>query len=129
MKHSIVLTLALFCAEVVQAVTIDMATIGNPGNAPDTRYNSMAVGSVGYSYQIGKYEITSRQYTDFLNAVAKSYPHGLYNEVMSSKYFASPKIERTGISPHYNYTVAPDFANRPMISVSFWNAARFCNWL
>ena len=59
-----------------------MVTVGNPGNAPDTRYNAISVGSVGYAYQIGKYEVTAGQYTEFLNAVAKADPNGLYNTAM-----------------------------------------------
>ena len=59
-----------------------MVTVGNPGNAPDTRYNGISVGSVGYNYQIGKYEVTAGQYTEFLNAVAKADPNGLYNTAM-----------------------------------------------
>ena len=67
------------CADRAEAVTIDMVTVGNPGNAPDTRYNGISVGSVDHVYQIGKYEVTAGQYTEFLNAVAKADPNGLYN--------------------------------------------------
>ena len=59
-----------------------MVTVGNPGNAADTRYDATGFGSVGYVYQIGKYEVTAGQYTEFLNAVAKADPNGLYNTAM-----------------------------------------------
>ena len=36
-------------------------------------------GSVGYNYNIGKYEVTAGQYTEFLNAVARTDTYGLYN--------------------------------------------------
>ena len=36
----------------------------------------------GHAYQIGKYEVTAGQYTEFLNAVAKADPNGLYNTTM-----------------------------------------------
>jgi formylglycine-generating enzyme required for sulfatase activity len=38
-------------------------------------------------------------------------------------------IQRTGTAPNYSYSVAPDWANRPVNYVSFWDAARFANWL
>jgi hypothetical protein len=84
------------------AVTIDMVTVGNPGNAPDTRYNSISVGSVSYSYQIGKYEVTAAQYTEFLNAVAKADPNGLYNTNMGTQ-LGGAHIQRGGSSPNFSY--------------------------
>jgi hypothetical protein len=48
------------------AVTIDMVTVGNPGNANDT--GGSGIGRVDYSYQIGTYSVTIGQYTAFLNA-------------------------------------------------------------
>ena len=48
------------------AVTIDMVTVGNPGNANDTI--DAGYGAVNYEYQIGKYSVTIGQYTAFLNA-------------------------------------------------------------
>ncbi len=41
------------------AVTIDMVTVGNPGNANDT--GGSGIGRVNYSYQIGKYDVTIGQ--------------------------------------------------------------------
>jgi formylglycine-generating enzyme required for sulfatase activity len=84
-------------------------------------------GSVGYVYQIGKYEVTAGQYTEFLNAVAKADPNGLYNTAMGSTPGDGANILRTGTSS--NYRVAADWADRPVNYVSFWDAARFANWL
>lgn len=58
-------------------VTIDWVTVGNPGNANDIHGNGF--GAVAYTYRISKFEITAGQYTEFLNAVAKDDPNGLYN--------------------------------------------------
>src|SRR6478609_5125453 len=135
-KLTFVASLILFCAislvalQSASAVTIDMVPVGNPGNAPDTRYNSISVGSVANAYQIGKYEVTAGQYSEFLNAVAKADPNGLYNTAMGglpNDY--GTNIQRTGSSPNYSYSVAADWANRPVNFVSFWDAARFANWL
>lgn len=111
------------------AVAIQMVTVGNPGNAPDTRYNSISVGSVPYAYQIAKYEVTAGQYTEFLNAVAKDDPNGLYVPALAYVDSAGANIQRTGSAPNYSYSVAADWANRPVNYVSVWDAARFVNWL
>jgi formylglycine-generating enzyme required for sulfatase activity len=116
------------CASTFGTVTIEIVVVGNRGNEPDTRNNAIGFGSVSYSYQIGKYEVTAGQYTEFLNAVAKADPNGLYSTQMSTSTFGA-KIERTGLSPNFSYSVASDWANRPVGSVSFWDAARFANWL
>jgi formylglycine-generating enzyme len=131
---AILLLAALISAGAVgasYAVTVDLVTVGNPGNAPDTRYNGTSVGSVGYIYRIGKYEVTAGQYTAFLNAVAKSDPHLLCNPYMGQPLAVSSgcNIQRIGSPGSYVYTVAPDWANRPVNYVSFWDAVRFANWL
>jgi sulfatase modifying factor 1 len=38
-------------------------------------------------------------------------------------------IKRSGTADNYSYSVASDWANRPVNCVSFWNACRFTNWL
>jgi formylglycine-generating enzyme required for sulfatase activity len=124
----------LFVVNTSFAVAIDMVTVGNPGNAPDTRYNGISVGSVNHVYQIGKYEVTAGQYTEFLNAVAKADPNGLYDPELSDPtdvLFGArgANIQQSGASPNFTYSVAADWANRPVNYVSFWNAARFANWL
>jgi formylglycine-generating enzyme required for sulfatase activity len=125
---SLVLAVLVFTTS-AHAVTIDMVPVGNPDNAPDTRYTSISVGSVANAYQIGKYEVTAGQYTEFLNAVAKADPNGLYSTVMGSVPNGGANIQRTGSSPNYSYSVAADWADRPVNYVSFWDAARFANWL
>jgi formylglycine-generating enzyme len=103
-----------------------LVTVVNSGNAAD----STGFGSVGYNYNIGKYEVTAGQYTTFLNAVAKTDPYGLYNTSMDmANYAYGCNIKRLGSDGSYEYSVAVDWANRPVNVVSFWDAARFTNWL
>ena len=113
-------------------ITIDTVTVGDPGNVADTRYNLYqrleGFGRVGYSYNIGKYEVTAGQYAEFLNAVAKTDTYGLYNSQMWSDTYGC-KIERTGSSGNYSYSVASGYANRPVNFVSYWDSCRFANWL
>lgn len=116
------------------AVSIETVPVGNPGNAGELSgigaggYGENRIcGSVSYEYRIGKYEVTAGQYSDFLNAVAATDTHGLYNLAMSYQWGC--KIERTGSEGRYRYSVAPDWANRPVNYVSWGDAARFVNWL
>ena len=125
------LAVALLTAGTVQAITLDTVTVGNPGNAADTAAHSgnpAGQGAVAYSYDIGKYEVTAGQYTAFLNAVAATDAYALYNASMWSSTYGC-KIQRSGTSGSYTYSVPTDYANRPVNNVSWGDAARFANWL
>ena len=78
---------------------IEFVDIGNPGNIADTTGDPISAGSVPYSYRIGKYEI-SEQLIEKANAL------GLL-----------------GITKD---TRGPD---KPATSVSWFEAAKFVNWL
>jgi formylglycine-generating enzyme required for sulfatase activity len=108
-------------------VVMETVTIGNPGNAADSQFDG-PFGSVDYVYHLGKYEVTAAQYTAFLNAVAAADTYGLYNTNMWT-HNEGCKIERTGSPGSYAYSVAADWANRPVNFVSFGDAMRFANWL
>ncbi len=115
------------------AITIETVPVGNVGNAPDTRVmddGTTGYGSVGYNYSIGKYEVTAGQYTAFLNAVAATDTYGLYNTKMDTvNDLRGCNIKRTGASGNYSYSVASDWANRPVNYVSWYDTLRFANWL
>lgn len=114
------------CTIIAQEVSIDLVTIGNPGNEND----STGYGSVVYPYLIGKYEVNAGQYTEFLNAKSLSDPHGLYCTYMDTSVDTMGcNIKRSGADGCYFYSVAPDWANRPVNYVSFWDGCRFINWL
>ena len=130
----LVLALSATAGE-AQAITIDMVTVGNPGNAADMRYNlepqyhhTAGYGAVSYAYNIGKYEVTAGQYTAFLNAVGATDTYALYNTDMWNST-VSQGIARSGSSGSYTYSVTDPFTNRPISKVSWGDAARFTNWL
>ncbi|MBN2295382.1 MAG: SUMF1/EgtB/PvdO family nonheme iron enzyme [Pirellulales bacterium] len=138
MKTTAALTAFLFAscwATLVHGVTLDWVSVGNPGNAGELSGwgaggggPNRICGGVDYTYRISKYEATTAQYVEFLNAVADSDPNGLYNTDMWSEE-SGCKIERTGVEGSYNYSIAADRANRPVNCVSFLDAMRFINWL
>jgi formylglycine-generating enzyme required for sulfatase activity len=126
MKKAILISIVvcLFISSIASGVTIDWATVGNPGNADD----DTGYGSVSEEYRISKYEVTAGQYTEFLNAVAATDTYGLYNTFMWSNSYGC-KIERSGSAGSYTYSVASDWANRPVNYVSWYDCLRFANWL
>lgn len=111
---------------------LETVKVGDAGNTADTYAHSgnpNGQGRVNYDYCIGKYEVTAAQYCDFLNHKAKvSDPYDLYHYEMGYDEMG-PHITVNGEEGSYTYSVASDFANRPVSYVSFWDACRFVNWL
>jgi len=85
--------------------TIDFVTIGNPGNAADTTGSPNPVGSVGYIYNLGKYEISR----DLINKANNEAGLGIAMRDMS------------------NY--GGNGAYRPADGVTWYDAVRFVNLL
>ena len=137
---------AVVCAGVVfmasAEIVIETVPVGNPGNAGELSgggaggYGSDRIcGAVAYEYNIGKYEVTAGQYTEFLNAVdpSGSNPYGLYNANMDSSSYGCQITWNAG-SSRYDFSGCPsgvegDWINRPVNYVSWGDAARFANWL
>ena len=126
-------------ATTVKAVNIETVPVGNPGNADRTIGSHWSYGGVDYIYNIGTYEVTAGQYTEFLNAVAATDPYELYNSRMDTIPHGC-QITRHGSSGSYTYdfsggtveapgSTAADWANRPVNYVSWGDATRFVNWL
>ncbi len=115
-----VLVGVLFASSASASVVIDWVTVGNSGNAAD----SSGYGAVSQTYKIGKYEVTNGQYAEFLNAKGSANGYGIYNSGM-----AGLGIAQSGSSGSFSYSVTGALANRPVAYVSWFDAARFANWL
>jgi len=124
----------VFCG-LMCAAHAGFVTVGNPGNAADTT----SYGSVAYEYQISEYEVTAGEWRDFLNVVdpAGANALGLYNSLMDSNSFGCQITWNTGEST-YDFSggtteapgsTAADWQNRPVNYVSWYDAARYTNWL
>jgi len=123
------------------AVTIEMVTVGNPGNDTDRsgRPNTAGFGRVDYSYQIGKYDVTIGQYTAFLNAAdpTGTNPNGIWNSQMQdnrniagiSQNLSAPNGSKYSVIGPFGTANGQTGANRPITYVSWFDAARFANWM
>ena len=85
--------------------TIDFVTIGNPGNAADTTGSPNPAGSVAYTYNIGKYEVSR----DMIDKAIGAGALGIQMFVFSD--------------PDRNTS------NKPAAGISWYEAARFVNYL
>ncbi len=147
--HRLLLGIVVFVAmhfAQAQSVTYSLVDVGNANNASDTT----GFGSVPYVYKIGKYEVTVANYAAFLNAVAKTDTYGLWNNAMQASaniagitrsgsqgsyvYAAMAKESGTDAysptgTPPFRTVLGQDSANYPITYVSWFNAARFANWM
>jgi len=85
--------------------TMDFVTIGNPGNAADTTGNPNPAGSVAYTYNLGKYEVSRDMITKANSA------GGLGITIDNLNGFGGNGV------------------NKPASGVGWWEAAKFVNWL
>jgi len=85
--------------------TMEFVTIGNPGNAPDTTGSPIPAGSVAYTYNLGKYEV-SRDMITKANAAGS-----------------------LGITLQDMTNYGGNGVNKPATGVSWYEAAKYVNWL
>ena len=114
MKHILLLTLLSLGYQSASAITVienfgsgdnaftmEFVTIGNPNNADDTTGSPNPAGSVAYTYNLGKYEV-SRGQIDKANSAGS-----------------------LGIT----YTSYSSTVNKPGTGISWYEAATYVNWL
>jgi formylglycine-generating enzyme required for sulfatase activity len=139
-KSAALSLLALFVATLcappsAAAVTIDWVTVGDPGNpaAPVDGSNYLPgdqfLGAVDHAYKIGKYDVTVNQYVEFLNSNDPTGANtlGLYAFQMSELYGGLNFNPAAIVGAKYSAVAGRE--NRPIAYVTWYNAARFANWL
>jgi formylglycine-generating enzyme required for sulfatase activity len=84
-------------------------------------------GSVSYAYKIQKFLVTNTEYVEFLNAIAVTDSNNVYAAAMVTD--ARSGITRSGSDGSYSYSVKTNMGNKPVNLLSWYNAARFANWL
>ena len=91
------------------AFTMDFVTIGNPNNAADTTGSPNPVGSVAYTYNLGKYEVSR-------GMIEKANSAGSLGITMSDMVSVNGYAGGNGV-------------NKPATGVSWYEAAKYVNWL
>ena len=89
----------------VNAFTMDFVTIGNPNNAADTTGTPASVGSVAYTYNLGKHEVS----------------RGMINKANAEGGLGITLFDMTNFGGNG--------VNRPATGVSWYEAATYVNWL
>jgi formylglycine-generating enzyme required for sulfatase activity len=109
--------------------------VENSGNSADGSY-----GAVSYNYRIGKFEVTNDEYVEFLNATARddhdagslyydsSVDRALYEPMMETEA-PNNGISRNATFPDYYYASLRGMNKKPVVFVSYIDAARYANWL
>ncbi|BBO32079.1 formylglycine-generating enzyme family protein [Lacipirellula parvula] len=117
-------------ADIVFAVTIDWATVGDTGNYGGPESYGRTFGAVNYAYQIGKYEVTNAQYAEFLNIKDPSgtNPYGLYNAKMGTDANGGILFDATA-NQGSKYSLKQGSGQQPVNFVSWFDSVRFTNWL
>jgi len=87
------------------AFTMDFVTIGNPNNVADTTGSPNPAGSVAYTYNLGKQEV-SREQIDKANTAGS-----------------------LGITMYDMTSYGGNGANRPATGINWFEAAGYVNWL
>jgi hypothetical protein len=85
--------------------TMEFVTIGNPNNAADTTGTPNPAGSVGYTYNLGKYEVSR----DMITKANTAGSLGITLEDMTS--YGGNRV------------------NRPATGITWYEAAKYVNWL
>jgi autotransporter-associated beta strand protein len=121
LRVTLVVSAVLASAVAAQAITIEMVTVGDAGNAADTRVDHQNRGAVASDFNIGKYEVMNSEYAAFLNAVAATDTNTLYNSGM--------QITRSGVSGSYTYAAISGKENFPITYITWGKELRFANWM
>ena len=119
------------------AVTIQWSLVGNPGNADDPadgdRFTAgvQNFGAVPYSYKIGTYDVTNRQYAEFLNTKdpGGANPLFLWNGNMDDGTRFGGINFNAGNPAGSKYVLVPGRQDHPVNHVTWYSAIRFANWL
>ncbi len=123
---SMTVSVPMFFRVRVDPVRMDMVVVSNAHNAAD----STGYGSVHYAFRIGQCEVNNSQYAQFLNVVD---PGGSNNlQLYSAQMAVSARggiTNTAAATTGAHYSVRSNMGDKPVNFVSYWDAARFVNWL
>ncbi|MEI8372587.1 MAG: SUMF1/EgtB/PvdO family nonheme iron enzyme [Planctomycetota bacterium] len=117
--------------------SLETVWVADTKNAADTTVmndSTTGYGKVDYAYQMGTYEVTNAQYTQFLNAklpditVLTNDTFGLYNSGMGASTYGGISYT-SGAASGAKFAAKSGYENRPVNYVSWYDSLRFANWL
>jgi hypothetical protein len=113
---------------------IDFVTVGSPGNrpydGPDPNGNTIGRGSVPYAFRIGRTEITTSQYLEFINTFATSEtPPAHFDQFGPVHWGAHVDPTYSGPGLRFALNAAPSAGMYPVGGIGWFDAALYCNWL
>ncbi len=114
---------------------IDFVNITHPGNAPwagdgTPDDQSIGRGGVGYEYRIGKFEITTAQYVEFLNAAFDRAPSDWIPHLFAPGGAGFAAVPTTPNSPGGRRWIVPAGKEMNPVGATDWrSAAIYANWL
>ncbi len=103
-------------------MTISWVTVGDPGNTVAGTY-----GAVPNEFRIMEFEWTNSKHVAFLDAVAATDTYSLYDVNMGT----DPRggITQSGSPGSFTYAPKTNMGDKPVIYVTWFDAARVANWL
>ena len=112
---------------------IEFVTIGAPGNAAwpgngSSNDRAAGKGGVGYEYRMGRFEVTTTQWAQFLSA-ARGRPASEAIPFLSNQNYWGGMVDPTYHGPGTRYIAQPGFGMTPVGNISWRTAAIYCNWL
>lgn len=128
--------------EVTTTYGIEFSTVGHVGNAPWVLPGEPGIsftrptGAVGYEFRIGRTEVTTGQWMDFLNTFSTRYVLGTDDPAYSffnigpAQWGAVEDATYQGPGVRYVFrSDLPQATMTPVTGISWRAGAMFCNWL
>lgn len=107
---------------------IDFVTIGNPGNAPWTGGGSTNNrGEVDYTYRIGRFEVTTAQWCEFMNSALDRPANDRIPDVFAPTQWGG--VPTTPVNGGQRFRVPTGNDMLPTGGVDWRTCAIYCNWL
>jgi len=128
----IIVLLLSIIALPARALTMEWVTVGHPGNTPDTLVGSAdPLGAVSDAFLISRYEVTNRQYAEFLNAVDPEAQNllGLHHFGMEAPQAGGGITINFSNASGEKYVLIAGFEEKPVVFASWYSTIRFVNWM